>query len=74
MKMYRVEGCIKCGHRLYKLEKFIIAHDIEEAIAIYQASRPDAKLVKAEYRHRITAHNYEGIWKDDIFTLIKNNS
>lgn len=74
MKMYRVEGRIKCGHRLFKLEKFIIAHSAEEATAIYKASRPDAKLVQVEFRHRVTARNYEGIWKDDILTRIENNA
>lgn len=74
MEMYRVEGRIKCGHRLFKLEKFIIAHSEEEAITIYRASRPDAKFIQSEHRSHITARNYKGIWKNDILTQIKNNA
>lgn len=74
MKMYKVTGIIKCGHRLFKLEKFIVSHDRDEAIAIYRASRPTAKMVQAEFRFDVTARNFVGIWKDDILTKIENNA
>lgn len=74
MKLYRVEGRIKCGHRLFKLEKYIVARSMEEAIAIYKASRPDAKLIHAEYRMQVHARNYECILRDDILTQIKNDA
>ena len=74
MKMYDVNGVIKCGHRLFNLQKFIIAHDEAEAIAIFKACRPNAKMVRANYRHEVHSCHYKGQWAEDVFTQIKNNN
>lgn len=71
MKMFSVNGTIKCGHRLFNLEKFIIAHDEAEATAIYKASRPDAKFIKTTYRHDVGRYNTKGIFRNDILTRIE---
>ena len=45
MKLWDVNGTIKCGHRLYNVQKFIVAETYSDAITMYQKEHPHAKCI-----------------------------
>lgn len=52
-KLYAVEGMIRCGHRVYTLQKYIIASSKSEAIDAYKAEHPCAKGISVEYKYDV---------------------
>lgn len=53
MKLFVVEGMIRCGHRVYNLQKHIIAESRSEARDTYKAEHPHAKVVTVEYKYDV---------------------
>lgn len=53
MKLFRVNGMIRCGHRTFNLEKFIIADSKSEARDTYKAEHPHAKVITVEYKYDV---------------------
>lgn len=53
MKLFVVEGFIRCGHRVYSLKKYIIARTKSEAKETYRLENPNAKMVTVEYRYEV---------------------
>ena len=53
MKLYVVEGMIRCGHRVYSLQKHIIAESRSEARDTYKVEHPHAKVITVEYKYDV---------------------
>ena len=53
MKLYVVEGMIRCGHRVYSLQKYIIANSRSEAKDTYKVEHPHAKVITVEYKYDV---------------------
>lgn len=53
MKLWDVNGTIKCGHRLYNVQKFIVAETYSDAITMYQKEHPHAKCIKTYYKYDV---------------------
>jgi hypothetical protein len=53
MKLFKVQGMIRCGHRTFILEKFIVADSRSEARDAYKVEHPHAKVTTVEYRYDV---------------------
>lgn len=53
MKLYVVEGMIRCGHRVYNLQKHIIAESKSEARDTYKVEHPHAKVIAIECKYDV---------------------
>lgn len=51
MKLFRVHGLIRCGHRTFNLEKYIVADSRSEARDAYKVEHPHAKVTSVEYKY-----------------------
>ena len=45
MKKFLITGCIRCGHKVFSLEKRITAVTAVEAVKIFKTSFPNAKMI-----------------------------
>lgn len=54
MKLFIVDGMIRCGHRVYSLKKYIIAHSRSEARDTYKIEHPHAKVVTVAYKYDVS--------------------
>lgn len=43
MKKFLITGCVKCGHKVFSLEKRISAATAADAVQIFKANFPNAK-------------------------------
>lgn len=53
MKLWDVNGTIKCGHRLYNVQKFIIADNAMDAVAMYRKEHPQAKCLQVHFKYEL---------------------
>lgn len=57
MKLFVVDGMIRCGHRVYGLKKYIIAHSKSEARDTYKVEHPHAKIVTVMCKYDVSRVN-----------------
>lgn len=48
MKVFLITGCIKCGHKLFNLEKRIVADTAANAVKTFKEDYPNAKLIRSK--------------------------
>lgn len=48
MKKFLVTGCIRCGHKVFTLEKYVVAVTASDAIRVFKISFPNAKMIRSE--------------------------
>ena len=48
MKKFLITGCIRCGHKVFSLERQIVAVTANDAIQIFKISFPNAKMIRSE--------------------------
>ena len=48
MKKFLVTGYIRCGHKVFTLEKHIVAVTANDAIRVFKISFPNAKMIRSE--------------------------
>lgn len=48
MKVFLITGVIRCGHKLYNLEKRIIANTAVDAIQTFREDYPSAKMIRSK--------------------------
>ena len=53
MKLYDVSGIIQCGHRLYNVQKYVVANSPKEAYTLFTAKHPHAKGTVVQYKYEI---------------------
>lgn len=55
MKLFEIHGTVKCGHRLYELQKYVIADTPMDAVAQYRKEHPHAKCLRVHYKYDINS-------------------
>lgn len=53
MKLFVIDGMIRCGHRVYSLQKYIVAESKSEAKDTFKIEHPHAKIVTIEYKYDV---------------------
>ena len=48
MKKFLITGCVRCGHKIFNLEKHITATTAVDAVKAFKADFPNAKMVCAK--------------------------
>lgn len=45
MKKFLITGCVRCGHKVFNLQKYITATTAVDAVKIFKATFPNAKMI-----------------------------
>ena len=53
MKLFDVRGTIKCGHRLYEVQKYIVERTPLDAVTQYRKEHPHAKCLQVYYKYDV---------------------
>ena len=53
MKLFEINGSVKCGHRLYNAQYLIVAHSKDEAIELYKSHLPQVKCIHTKYKYDV---------------------
>ena len=53
MKLFDVRGTIKCGHRLYEVQKYIVDRTPVDAVTQYRKEHPNAKCLQVHYKYDV---------------------
>ena len=48
MKKFLITGCVRCGHKVFNLEKHITAATAVDAVQIFKANFPNAKMIRSK--------------------------
>ena len=48
MKKFLITGCVRCGHKIFNLEKHITAATAVEAVKTFKANFPNAKMIRSK--------------------------
>lgn len=48
MKVFLITGCLKCGHKIFNLEKRIVANSAVDAVNAFKADYPNAKMIRSK--------------------------
>lgn len=48
MKKFLITGCVRCGHKIFTLEKHIVAVTANDAIRVFKINFPNAKMIRFE--------------------------
>lgn len=48
MKMFLITGCIRCGHKVFSLEKRIVADTAENAVKAFKKDYPSTKMIRTK--------------------------
>lgn len=48
MKKFLITGCVRCGHKVFSLEKRITAVTAVEAVKVFKANFPNAKMISSK--------------------------
>ena len=48
MKKFLITGCVKCGHKVFSLEKRISVATAADAVQIFKANFPNAKMIRSK--------------------------
>ena len=54
MKLFVVDGMLRCGHLVYRLKKYIIARSKSEARDTYKIEHPNAKITAVMYEYDVS--------------------
>lgn len=55
MNLYDLNGAIRCGHRVYKVRKYIVAETAKQALDLFLVEHPHAKGIYIEYKYEVRA-------------------
>ena len=48
MKKFLITGCVRCGHKVFTLERHIVAVTANDAIRVFKINFPNAKMIRFE--------------------------
>lgn len=48
MKMFLVTACVKCGHKVFSLEKRISADTAMDAVKAFKEDYPNSKMIRTK--------------------------
>lgn len=48
MKMFLVTACVKCGHKVFSLEKRISADTAMDAVKAFREDYPNSKMIRTK--------------------------
>lgn len=48
MKKFLITGCVKCGHKVFSLEKRITAATAVDAVKAFKTDFPNAKMIRTK--------------------------
>lgn len=46
--MFLITGCVKCGHKIFNLEKRISANTAVDAVKAFKEDYPNAKMIRTK--------------------------
>ena len=48
MKKFLITGCVRCGHKVFNLEKRITAATAVDAVKTFKTDFPNAKMIRTK--------------------------